>query len=543
MVLQRSRSAAALVMGALSLVALGGGTVVAQEEAPTGTLSVAYESNIDSIDPAIAYDFVSIPAARLIFETLITYGEGTDLVPRLAEAMPTISEDGLTYTFTLRDGVQFVRKGEVVREVTADDVVASINRVLRPDLLPHASPVGGAFFGLIEGADAVLDGTAEAATGIKAIDERTVEFTLTAPDRTFINALAMSFGSVMPAEAALDGAATLADPVGTGPFWMESYTPGELAVFRANPHYWGETGPLVDTIEFHLSVPAETAARQAQAGEVDLTGDNLPAPVYLEVKDDPTYADRIRSKAGLSLQYLAIDTSPPEGPLADARVRQAIAHAVDKENIVRLAGGRGAIAGCLFPGELPGHDASCDPYPYDPDAARALLADAGVEGFSTQVYTDATEMSTQWAESIAADLGAIGIETEVIAQDWDTLLGTISVPHAAPLVVIGWFADFPDPSNFIDPILSCASAVEGGANVSWFCDEAIDAASAAARTDPDLEAIIPTYQDLQGQIMAQAPLVPLINDEWTTLTSGRVIGFDALHPVWYLDLERYDVAD
>jgi oligopeptide transport system substrate-binding protein len=539
---QRSMRSTALLAALLASGALSSAPVLAQDEgSPTGTLSIAFASDIDSLDPAIGYDFVSWPAERLIYETLVTYDDGTTLIPGLAEDLPQISDDGLTYTFTLRDGIDFVRRGEIVREVTADDVVFSINRVLRPDLLPHPSPVSEAFFASIVGADAVLDGSAETAAGLKALDERTVEITLSAPDRTFINALAMPFGSVMPVEAGYDATNSLADPVGTGPFYLESYTPGEIAIFRANPHYWGEPGPLVDTIEYRLLVPQDTQAQQVQAGELDINGDNLPTPAYLGIKDDPTYADRLKLQPQLQFSYLAMDTAA-DGPLSDVRVRQAISHAIDRENQARISGGRDSVGTCLFPPELPGYDETCLAYPYDVDAARALMAEAGVDGFSTQLYTDTAEQSVLAAESAAADLAEIGIDVEVILQDWDTLLGTISTPRAAPLVFIGWFADFPDPSNFIDPILSCASAVEGGANSSWWCDEAIDAAGAEARTITDLDEAIPIYRELQRQIMAQAPLVPLIYPSWTTLISDRVTGLESLHPLWTWELAKYGVT-
>ena len=536
----RPLRSAALVAALVATSIIQGAPVQAQDDAgPTGTLSVAYESDLFSLDPAIAYDSVSIPGVRLLYETLVTYDEGTGLVPALAESMPDISEDGLTYTFTLRDGVNFVRKGELVREVTADDVVASLNRLFRPDLLPYPSPVGGTLFATIAGADAVLAGEAESATGLEALDERTVRITLTAPDRTFLNVLAMSFGSVLPAETGLDGSVAFTDPVGTGPYFLDSYEVGEKAVFAASPHYWQQGMPRTEAIEIRLLVPADTSAQQALAGDVDITGDNVPPATYEQVRDDPAYADRVVVEDLLYTLYLGMDTSGEASPFQDPLVRRAVQHAIDKDNLLRIVNGRGQVAGCLFPPKLPGFDATCAPYAYDVEAAQALMDEAGVEGISTQLYTDTTEISTLQAESIAADLAHLGIEVEVITQDWDALLGTISTPHAAPLVLVGWYADYPDPSNFIDPILSCATAVEGGANATWFCDPSIDAEAAEARKVTDLEAVIPTYQDLQRRIMEQSPLVPLIYPAWSSLKSDRVTGLERYHPVWTLDYAAY----
>ena len=115
----------------------------------------------------------------------------------------------------------------------------------------------------------------------------------------------------------------------------------------------------------------------------------------------------------------------------------------------------------------------------------------------------------------------------------------VTTPHAAPLALVGWQADYPDPSNYIDPILSCATAVEGGANVTMFCDPAIDEASAAARKVIALETAIPAYHDIQRRIMEQSPMVPLLFPAWSSLKSDRVTGFDGYHPVWVLDYAAY----
>ena len=142
---------------------------------------------------------VSWPAERLMFEPLLAYDPGTKLVPLLADGMPTVSADGKAYTFKLHTGVKFVNPdGTVAGEMTADDVVDSINRVLDPNLKPTPSPVASGFFGNIVGAADVIAGKATTASGIKAIDASTVEFDLVNADATFLNVLATPFASVLP---------------------------------------------------------------------------------------------------------------------------------------------------------------------------------------------------------------------------------------------------------------------------------------------------------------------------------------------------------
>lgn len=508
-----------------------------------GIVTIAFESDIQYFDPALSYDTVSAAAQRLLFDQLIMYDEGTGLVPGLAEAMPTVSADGKTYTFKLRSGVSFHQPdGTVLREMTADDVVASLNRILTPDLKPTPSPVREAFFSIIAGSQEVIDGTAETASGLRAVDPLTVEIELVAPDKRLLNILAMGFGSVVPAEAGLDATVFGASPIGTGPYHLVSYVQGDKAVFARNDTYWG-TAPLNDGVEMLIGVDAQTQLQRVLAGELDLMGDQIPPGSYTATVEDPTHAEQIHRRTDVAINYVSMDTSAPDSPLANVKVRQAISHAIDKANQVRLYNGRGGIATCIFPPDMPGFDPSCDPYPYDVERAKALMAEAGhAEGFSTKLYTYSGELSEAQAEAIQQDLAKIGISVEVVIQEFDVLLGTITVPHQAPMVLIGWFQDFPDPSDFIDPVLSCATAVEGGANLSWYCNEEIDALAAQALAEQDDATRLAMYQDLQRRIMADAPWVATTYSETVELVSERVSG-TYLHPVWPYDLRTIAVTD
>jgi ABC-type transport system substrate-binding protein len=525
----------------------GDGEAAESEAAPAaegGTISIGFEGDIASLDPSQGYDYISWPAERLIFETLVTYGDSTDLVPQLAAEMPEVSDDGTTYTFTLREGVNFVLpSGEIHREMTADDVVYSLNRLLNPNLTPAPSPVAGAFFTLIAGAQAVVDGEADEATGLVAVDDYTVEITITQPDLTFLNVISMPFASIVPADlAAEDTEAFSEEPVGTGPYLLESRTIGESATFVLNPHYWGDP-PANSGVEFRVGIDANTAVQQVEANQLDIMGDPIPSGVITSLRENPEYEDRLAVFEQVAVQYLAMDTSPPdEGPLSDVRVRQAINHAIDKENILQLLRGRGVVAHCIYPTEMPGHNPDCAPYDYDPDAAAALMEEAGVDGFSTTLYTDPSEDSSAIAQAIQQDLAGIGIEIEIVLQEFDVLLGTITTPHEAPLVLIGWFQDFPDPSDFYDPILSCAAAVEGGANSSWYCNEENDALAAEAKGLQDTEERLAMYQELELRVMEDAPWVPITFPTVDTFLSNRVTNF-APHPVWFVDMAKYAVTD
>ena len=164
-----------------------------------GELSMAVEGDLQTLDPAICYDTNCGPVMHMLFDSLVAYGPNSaELQAGLAD-LPDVSADGLTYTFHLRDGVSFTKQdGTPLRPVTADDVAYSINRILDPALKPYPSPVGPAFFAQIVGADKVLDGSAKMASGLKVVDPSTIEITIGAPNRAFLNVLAMSFGSIVP---------------------------------------------------------------------------------------------------------------------------------------------------------------------------------------------------------------------------------------------------------------------------------------------------------------------------------------------------------
>lgn len=507
-----------------------------------GTLSIGWNGEIQWLDPALGYDVTSWPAERLIFEPLLGYdATSTKLVPLLADGMPQVSADGKTYTFKLHANVNFVKEdGSVLRPMTADDVLASINRVLDPKLKPNPSPVAGGFFGNIVGASDVLAGTTDKASGIKAVDASTVEFTLVNADATFPYVMATPFASIVPKELAADDATAFsAKPVGTGPYLFKQYTKGQGATFVKNPAYWQAGQPYLDTIDYRTGQDDNSMLQQIEAGTLDLMGDPFPPAQFTDVTTDPQYKDQIVHHTLVNVDYVFMDTQMPnDGPFSKLAVRQAVNYAIDKDAILQITHGAGVPAKCIYPPDLSAYDATCDPYPHDVEKAKSLMAEAGLSGgFSTKFFTDTTDPDPQIGALIQQDLEAIGIHTQIVSQEFATFLDTIETPHAAPIGWVGWFQDYPDPSDFIDPILSCASAVKGGANAALYCNKDIDALAAAAKGETDATKRVTEYQDIQKKIMADAPWAPFRHQEWYTLVGKRVGGF-TIHPVWQYDVRN-----
>ena len=505
---------------------------------PTGgTLSIGANGEIQWLDPALGYDTVSWPAERLVFEALFDYDASSKLIPLLAAEMPTTSADGKTVTIKLHDKVSFVKSdGSVLRAMTADDVAYSIGRNLNPNIKPHPSPVGSGFFGNIVGAADVLAGKAKTASGIKVIDPTTIEFDLTKADPTFLNVLATPFASVVPKELAGDDATAFsAAPVGTGPFIFKSYTKGQGAQFAKNPAYWQPGLPYLDAIDYRTGQDDVAMIQQIEAGTLDLIQDGMPPAQYTDVTTN--YADQVQRQVLQEVDYVFMDTQQPNnGPFSNLKVRQAVNYAIDKEAILQITHGAGQPANCILPPNMPGYDSTCNPYPHNVDTAKQLMSDAGyAAGFDTKFYTDTTDPDPQIGALIQQDLKAIGIRTEIVSQEFATFLDTIETPHKAPIGWVGWFQDYPDPSDFMEPTLTCATAVPGGANAALYCNKEVDDLLNAAHGMADASARLAAYQEIQKKIMADAPWAPFRHQEFVTIVSKRTGGFK-VDPQWLFDI-------
>jgi ABC-type transport system substrate-binding protein len=539
----RHRRAWLVAMVAIVVIAvvLAAYVRLSQTGPPSRTVSIAFDSDIPTLDPAMGYDSQSEAVERLIFDQLVTYDSGTRLVPLLAKEMPNVSADGRTYTFQLRDGAQFVRAdGSSVRPVTAGDVASSFNRLLNRNLSPTRSKVPDSFVTNIVGASDVLSGAAQQVSGITAVDDHTVRFQLLRPDPAFLNILATPFASIVPAEiAGTDTTAFSEAPVGSGPFLLQSRVAGQSLTFVRNQHYWQPGQPLVDGIDVRLNVDPAIALEQVEAGSLDLSGSDIPRGSYQAMTSDPRWTSQVRSVQTVETHFLWMDTQS-KSPLSNVLVRQAIESAVDKDNILKITQGRGRVANCIFPPALPGYDQSCDPYSHDVDKARALMAQAGTGPFSTKLYVDADDQDPIIGQSIRQDLAAIGIDVQIVPLAFSTWLDAIRVPDQAGLVYAGWNMDYPDPSNFVDPFLTCATIIPEGSNYGRYCNTEVDTLADQARGEPDPQRRLALYQQIQALIMKDAPVVPVRFPERVTLVSSRVTDFQ-LHPVWIDDLRALEL--
>jgi ABC-type transport system substrate-binding protein len=505
---------------------VGSAAVLAQEVPRGGEMIVTYKDDVSTLDPAIGYDWQNWSMIKSLFDGLMDYEPGTtELITDLAESYE-ISEDGLTYTFKLRDGVTF-HNG---REMTAEDVKWSIERAVRPET---QSP-GQGFFGMIGGFEEVVAGEADTLSGIEVVDPATIRFQLSRPDATFLHILALNFGFVVPKEAVEEHGQDFGkNPVGTGAFEMTDWTLGQQVVFERNEDYYREGLPRLDKITFEVGQEPLVALLRLERGEVDILGDGIPPAKFLEVRNNPDLADNVIEGGQLHTGYVTMNVNVE--PFDDPLVRKAVNHAVNKDRIIRIINGRAVPANQPLPPAMPGYAEEHEGYAYDPEGAKALLAEAGLEdGFRTELFAMNTDPNPRIAQAIQQDLAAIGIEAELKTLAQANVIAAGGEPEGAPMIWSGgmaWIADYPDPSNFYGPILGCAGAVPGGWNWAWYCNEELDAkaAEADAMADPArAEERIELWRNIFVEIMDDAPWAPIFNEQRFTMKAERLGGPDEI---------------
>jgi ABC-type transport system substrate-binding protein len=499
-----------IVFGTVAAIALAW-TAVAPASA-AGDIVITYKDDVSTLDPAIGYDWQNWSIIKSLFDGLMDYKPGTtELVPDLAESYD-ITNDGKTFTFKLRPGVKF-HNG---RELTADDVKYSIERVLDP---ATQSP-GAGFFGSI--------------ATITVVDPLTIKFDLSRPDATFLHVMAINFAHVVPKEAVDEFGTDFGhNPVGSGAFRLKEWTLGQRLVIERNADYWKAGVPKLDSVTFEFGQEPTVALLRLQKGEVDVLGDGIPPAQFLEVKDDPQYEGQIVEGGQLHTGYVTMNVNTK--PFDDVRVRQAVNMAINKDRIVRIINNRAVPANQPLPPSMPGYIKDYAGYAYDPEGAKKLLADAGLaDGFSTELYVYNTDPNPRIAQAIQQDLAAIGINAELKSLAQATVIAA-GGDGSAPMIWSGgmaWIADFPDPSNFYGPILGCGGAVQGGWNWSWYCNEALDtmATEADAMTDPaKADERSKLWGEIYARIMEDAPWAPVFNEQRFTMRSKRMAGDDSLY--------------
>ena len=460
-----------------------------------------------TLDPAHIEDGESAKVCDMIYDTLVQYRENTtDLEPALAESW-TRSADGLTWTFHLRQGVQF-HDGT---PFSADAVVFSLTRPLMLFRNFHEQFI----------------------SQIVALDPLTVQIQLKTPYAPFISTLAgTSFSIVSPVAVQTLGE----NPIGTGPFKFVQWDKNDKIVLSANDTYWAGK-PALDRLIFRSIPDNATRLTKLQAGNLHIMEFPNPDEIPL-IQGDPQL--EILMQPSLNTGYLAMNMEKP--PFDNLKVRLAINHAINKTEIVeRLYQGLGIPAKNPIPPTLWSYDDSIEAHAYDPELAKQLLAEAGYpDGFETTLWALPVPRpyipdGMALAAAIQSDLQNVGINANIVTYDWATYLEkTANGEH--DMAMLGWIADVADPDNFFYSLLSIPNAEKPAYNISFYRNEELQKILDRARmsTDQDIHAFealdidkgggrVITDRDVRIRLYRQAQAIFYRDAPWVPLAHAQRI--------------------
>jgi len=498
------------------------------EPPPAGILRTATVTDVPTLDPAAGYDTTSWLFEQMLFSTLLDYDDEGALVAEAAERWE-VDPTGTVYTFHLDPRLRFSSG----RRVVAADVKYSLERVLAPATRSQ----GAEFFRGLEGADEFVAGTSAGVRGIEVEGEDVVRLRLRRFDPVFVHAIALQFAAIVPREEVeRSGDDFSSHPVGSGPFLLRQWRRGQSLSLRRNPHYFRPGEPRLDGIEHLVGVNEQLEWLKFEAGELDVA--DIPASEYPLVARDPAYRGRLVSKTAMRTSYLGINCGM--APFGDARVRRAVAHAIDRDKALALINRRGRAATSLVPPGIAGWDEGAPVPRHDPEAARALLREAGLEeGVDTALWVRTDETLLRLAQSYQQDLAEVGVRARIRNLSWASFLELIRRPGRAPLFMLGWEADFPDASNYLEVLLHSRSI--GANNYSFFSDAEFDALLDRAATALDPGARLDLLRRAERHMLPQAPLVPLFYPVEVQAVAPRVRNY-RLNPLRPPRFEKVEVV-
>ncbi|GAB6931280.1 glutathione ABC transporter substrate-binding protein GsiB [Paenibacillus sp. JCM 10914] len=463
---------------------------------------IAINANFMTLDPHNAGDTHSISGARTMYEGLMGFNERMELIPVLAENH-SISEDGLTYTFQLRQNVKF-HDGT---DFNADAVIANMDRIMNEEnnLRMRRS------FTTVE--------------KVEAADENTVVFTLNQPYNAFLNKTAMAL--MISPKALEDGVDVTKTPVGTAPYKFKEWVQGDRLTVVKNEDYWQANVPKVDSITFRPVPENGSRIAMLKTGEADFIYP-MPTEQVSEVEGDSNIIiDTIDSTI---VRYVTLNTM--KEPYDDLKVRQAINHAIDKEAFIKVVkSGLGTPLTSTM-SSMTQHYSEQPAYEYDIEKAKSLLAEAGLpDGFEAELWGENDSETMKGMQFIQQQLALVGITVDVKSMEGATLSEQINSATPENAKIQMWFVSWSPSSGDADGatkgLFSSDFFPPAGSNTAYYKNDNVDQWIKDANASVSDEEARNIYAKIQEQIWSDAPWAFLGVDQVITGKRAHLEGVKA----------------
>ncbi len=503
---------------------------VALPDSAGGTLIMPLSAqDPPTFDPALVGDVVSAFVVRQLFSGLVRLDAAMEPQPDLAASWD-ISDDGTTYTFTLRDNARFADG----RAITSADVVYSLERATDPTLAPNLPAAN--YLTDIVGVAEKLAGEADTIRGVNAPDERTVALTIDQPKSFFLAKLAHPTSFVVDRNAVEAGGDSWTEqPNGSGPFVIEEWLHNELLVLQRNLNFYRDLAKL-DRVRFLMGAAATNALVQYEQGDVDVV--TVPAFALARVQDESNpLSQELVSVPQLSLTYVGLNTTIP--PFDDPDIRRAFAAMIDRQRIaeVTLHNSVEPARGILPPG-IPGYNEALldSPVPGgNLDEVRDLFAQSSYGG------TDNLPAIAAYGGGFTGTLAEVGEQEfgiEIELRDFENFGAYLSAldERNFPMYGLGWIGDYPDPENFLDLLFRTGSPQNHANYSNPEVDRLLDAAAVATDEEERWE----LYHEVEQIVLEDAPIIPIYHDVEHVLVKPYVEGLNVT-PMGILDLSTVEL--
>lgn len=541
---------------ALTLAACGGGPAPAEKSngGKGGTLTVLASADFAHLDPARNWTMRDVLfGGRTLYRTLTAYAAapgagGTEVLPDIAKELGLPSDGNKTWTYRLRSGIKF----EDGSRITSKDIKYGIERIFAAEL-----PEGAGYLrDLLVGGNK-FEGPYKDSSGLDSIetpDDETIVFRLNRPtaDLDYILALPTS----APVPKAKDTGVNYDNRVfSSGPYKIEEYDRGKELVLVRNPHWDPATDPirkaLPDRIVMQQGLSAATIEQRLIADQGDdqraVSWSGISAASMSRVLSDPKVKARLIAEPSICTRMLAFDTS--KAPFDNLKARQAVAFGLSRESYRTARGGVavGEFASSYMPPSLTGgdkNDAFQAPPEGDVAKAKQLLAEAGMpDGFKITLTTTSSETGKAEAEAVQSSLARIGVEVKIHAVDSSVFYATTGTPATQDeLVFDGWCADWPNGASFIPQKFDGRNIQPKGNTVtSQLNDPAVNAQIDEILAMIDPAAAQKAWGELDSQIVALMPAIPLVWDKMPLLHGSKVVGAFG-HPIWQGEIDYATVS-